>query len=63
MFARQFAIWVRDAAPLTLAYMGVSLTAIETGPGFVCRSRYDKPGEKISEHARVDAIDVIALPP
>jgi hypothetical protein len=61
-FARQFAIWVRDvAAPMTLAYMGSSLTAIETGPGFVCRSRYDKPGEKISEHARGDAIDVIAF--
>ena len=41
--------------------MGSSLTAIETGPGFVCRSCYDKPGEKISEHARGDAIDVIAI--
>ncbi len=61
-FARQFATWVRDvAAPLTLAYMGSRLTAIDTGPGFVCRNRYDKPGEKVSEHARGDAIDVAAF--
>jgi hypothetical protein len=61
-FARQFATWVRDvAAPLTLAYMGSRLTAIDTGPGFVCRNRYDKPGDKVSEHARGGAIDVMAF--
>jgi hypothetical protein len=61
-FARQFADWVRDvSAPLTLAYMGSRLTAIQTGPGLVCRTRYDKPGEKISEHAKGNAIDVMAF--
>jgi hypothetical protein len=62
LFARQFAAWVRDVgAPLTLAYMGSKLTAIQTGPGLVCRTRYDKPGEKISEHAKGNAIDVMAF--
>jgi hypothetical protein len=61
-FARQFTTWVRDvAAPLTLAYLGSKLAAIETGPGLVCRTRYDKPGEKMSEHAKGDAIDIAAF--
>jgi hypothetical protein len=62
MFARQFTTWVRNvAAPLTVAYMNSKLAAIETGPGLVCRTRYDKPGEKISEHAKGNAIDVAAF--
>ena len=34
---------------------------IETGSGFACRARYDKPGNAPSEHAKGDAIDVIAF--
>jgi hypothetical protein len=61
-FARQFTTWVRDvAAPLTLAYLGSKLAAIETGPGLVCRTRYDRPGEKMSEHAKGNAIDITAF--
>ncbi len=52
---------VSAPAKPTLAYMGSGLTAIGTGPGFVCRNRYDKPGEKISEHAKGDAVDVMAF--
>jgi hypothetical protein len=62
LFSRQFTSWVRDvAAPLTLAYMNSKLASIETGPGFVCRTRYDKPDEKVSEHAKGNAIDVAAF--
>jgi hypothetical protein len=61
-FARQFTSWVRDvAAPLTLAYLGSKLAAIETGPGLVCRTKYGTPGEKMSEHAKGDAIDITAF--
>jgi hypothetical protein len=61
-FARQFSGWVRDvAAPLTLGYAGQRLMRIETGPGFVCRTRYDKPGEVPSEHAKGDALDIAAF--
>ena len=61
-FARQFSGWVREVgAPLTLAYAGQRLTQIETGPGFVCKARYDKPGAVPSEHAKGDAIDIAAL--
>lgn len=58
-FARQFSGWVRDVgAPLTLGYTGQRLARIETGPGFACRARYDKPGEVPSEHAKGDALDI-----
>jgi hypothetical protein len=58
-FARQFTRWVREvAAPLTLAYMNSKLAAIETGQAFECRTRYNTVGEKLSEHAKGNAIDV-----
>ena len=61
-FAKQFASWVRDVgAPLTLAYTGQGLTQIETGPGLVCRTRYGKPGEKPSEHAKGNALDIASF--
>ena len=59
LFARQLTIWIRDVgAPLTLAYMGSKLTTIETAAGFVCRARNNQAGEKISEHAKGNAIDI-----
>ncbi|HEY1782580.1 MAG TPA: extensin family protein [Roseiarcus sp.] len=61
-FGLKFSEWVRDvAAPLTLAYTGQKLAEIETGPGFACTSRYDKPGALPSEHAKGDAIDVVSF--
>ena len=61
-FGLKFTDWVRDvAAPLTLAYTGQKLAEIETGPGFACTARYDKPGALASEHAKGDAIDVVSF--
>jgi hypothetical protein len=61
-FARQFAGWVGDVgAPLTLAYTGQKLALIETGPGFICRTRYDRPDEVLSEHAMGNAIDIASF--
>jgi hypothetical protein len=61
-FAKQFSNWVRDVgAPLTLAYTGQGLAQIETGPGFVCRTRYGKPGETPSEHAKGNALDIASF--
>jgi hypothetical protein len=61
-FARQFTGWVKDVgAPLTLAYTGQGLAVIETGPGLVCRTRYNIPGEKVSEHAKGNAIDIASF--
>ena len=61
-FGLKFTDWVRDvAAPLTFAYTGQKLVEVETGPGFRCTARYDKPGAPPSEHAKGDAIDVFSL--
>jgi hypothetical protein len=61
-FARQFTGWVGDVgAPLAFAYTGEALARIETGPGLVCRTRYNKPGEKVSEHAKGNAIDIASF--
>ena len=61
-FGLKFTDWVRDvAAPLTLAYTGQKLAEIETGPGFTCTARYDKPGALPSEHAKGDAIGVVSF--
>ena len=61
-FGLKFTDWVRDvAAPLTFAYTGQKLAEIETGPGFACIARYDRPGALPSEHAKGDAIDVVSF--
>ena len=61
-FAQRFGEWMQDAAaPLTFAYTGQKLARIDTGPGFACTARYDKPGALPSEHAKGDAIDVVAF--
>ncbi|HEY1943044.1 MAG TPA: extensin family protein [Roseiarcus sp.] len=61
-FGRQFSGWVRDVgAPLALAYTGQKLTQIEAAGAFACRARYDKPGAIPSEHAKGDAIDIVAF--
>ena len=46
---------------MTLAYTGQRLTQIDTGPGFACTARYDKPGVLPSEHANGDAIDIVGF--
>jgi len=61
-FARQVIGWVRDVgAPLAAAYTGRKLTVIETGPGLVCRNRYNQAGQKVSEHARGNALDIASF--
>jgi hypothetical protein len=58
-FARQLTGWVREVgAPLGFAYTGSKLTMIETGPGLVCRTRYNQTGQKVSEHAKGNALDI-----
>lgn len=61
-FALRFSAWIAEvAAPLSAAQAGSPLGRIETGPGIVCRTRYNRPGEKVSEHAKGTAIDIAAF--
>jgi hypothetical protein len=52
--------WVRDVVQPAARALGegVALTGITHASTYVCRSRNNQPGAKISEHARGSAIDV-----
>ena len=61
-----FALVVADyvrliVAPLGEAMLRAKITAIETGPGYECRSRDHIAGEKISAHAKGLALDIFAV--
>ncbi len=61
-FALRFVQWSRDiAAPVVQQLGGKTLQAIATGPGYVCRNRYNAKKGKISEHARGNAIDIASF--
>ena len=49
------------AQPLAEFHLGSPLGHIDTGPGFTCRRRYNKPDGKLSEHALGNAIDIAAF--
>jgi hypothetical protein len=49
------------AAPLALGMFGKPLAALETGPGFECRSRNRQAGAKPSAHGRGEAVDISSV--
>lgn len=58
--AEATALYVRDhAAPATRAVFGASLATIDQVSSYVCRAR--RAGDKLSEHARANALDWGAL--
>jgi hypothetical protein len=61
-FALAFAGFLRDlVAPLGEAMLGTTIVALDTGPGYNCRSVDRIPGAKISPHGKGIAIDVTAM--
>jgi len=61
-FAVAFAGFLRDlVAPLGEARLGASVVAVDTGPGYYCRSVDRVPGAKVSPHGKGLAIDVSAI--
>jgi hypothetical protein len=60
--AERLADWVGNVvAPLAQHHLGSGLTAVETGPGYVCRHRNNEASGKLSEHAKGNAIDIFAF--
>jgi len=58
-FASRLSAWLSDvAAPITQYFENSPLKAVSSGPGYVCRNRYNKKNGKISEHALGNAIDI-----
>ena len=63
MLACRFAVrlgqWIGDlAVPLTAGRLGTDLKAIETGPGFSCRTMDSLPHAKMSAHSTGTAVDI-----
>ena len=61
-FAAVLADYVRlIVAPLGEAMLRAKVAAIETGPGYECRSQDRIAGAKISAHAKGLAVDFVAI--
>lgn len=61
-FAVVFTGFLRDlVAPLGETMLGASVVALDTGPGYYCRSVDRVPGAKVSPHGKGVAIDVSAF--
>ena len=61
-FAAVLADYVRlIVAPLGQAMLHAKVTAIETGPGYECRTQDRIAGAKISAHAKGLAVDFVAI--
>jgi hypothetical protein len=60
--ARQFARWVRDTVqPAARQRLGSPVRRIESFGTYACRSVNSRPGARISEHGRANAVDVAAF--
>jgi hypothetical protein len=61
-FAAVLADYVRlIVAPLGRAILGARLAAIETGPGYECRTQDRLAGAKVSGHGKGLAVDFMAI--
>lgn len=61
-FARTLADYVRlIVSPLGQAMLHAKVAAIETGPGYECRTQDRIAGAKISAHAKGLAVDFVAI--
>lgn len=57
------AIWLKEVVKPAADELldGAELRGVTQASGYVCRTRYNRPGAKISEHALANAIDVSAI--
>jgi hypothetical protein len=61
-FAGPFGHWIGDlVAPLVAGIKGSELKAVQTGPGFECRTRSRATTGKLSAHAQGLAIDIVGF--
>ena len=60
--ARQFARWTREALqPAANAWLGSRVVRIESFGTYSCRPVNSRPGARLSEHGRANAVDVAAF--
>jgi hypothetical protein len=60
--ARQFARWTREAMqPAARAWLGTRVVRIESFGSYSCRPVNGRPGARLSEHGRANAVDIGAF--
>lgn len=59
--ARSLRAWLDTGAKPAVAATGERLAALQVAGAYVCRSRNNQPGAKLSEHGLGRALDVAAL--
>ncbi|HEX8571214.1 MAG TPA: extensin family protein [Allosphingosinicella sp.] len=60
--ARQFSRWAREAVqPAAAAWLGSRVVRIESFGTYGCRPVNSRPGAKLSEHGRANAVDIGAF--
>lgn len=60
--ARQFARWTREAVqPAARAWLGSPVVRIESFGTYSCRPVNSRPGARLSEHGRANAVDIGAF--
>ena len=61
-FAARLTKWAaRSLQPLAMELLGARVKTIHNAASYVCRTRYDRPGTRISEHAFANALDIMSF--
>ena len=59
--AKALKTWVEDTAKPALSGRGGGLSRLRVAAHYICRTRNNQPGGRISEHGKARAIDISAL--
>lgn len=59
--ARQLDVWLRTEAIPAIGNRGGGLVEIRVASHYACRTRNSRPGARLSEHAKGNAIDISAF--
>ena len=59
--AQALATWVQKGLKPTVGNLGGGVVALETGPTYACRPRNNQKGNRLSEHGRGAALDVMGI--
>jgi hypothetical protein len=60
--AEGLALWMKNSViPAASVQLSAVPNRIPNAESYVCRTRYNNPTEKISEHAKANAIDVVSI--
>jgi hypothetical protein len=59
--ATALAVWVERGLKPSVGDLGGGVAALEVGPSYACRPRNNQKGQKVSEHGRGAALDIMGI--